>query len=430
MTSSTSQGWLLTVFSLALCVAGCSVIFADDAYRKLFPKFITKRYPFSLEHNVPFLNASLAFSAGCLLFTALSRLLPEALEYFGKADAANPQQQLIVSYAAGIFISLVLNYILHLITSESVVHCAHDHDDKDLEAASDEEIVNHHHHHHEHHEPAHDTHSHHHSHTDHAEATETTPLVREVTTRKSLLHLITPGDAVIGECKGYSSAELCLYTEDDLHYCEIPAVAKDLLEITPSAHSLQLLHRSEHLIHESVDHANHHDHHHHVSTPISRLLLIGIQTILAITLHKFPEGFITFTTSETNPDLGLSIFLSLLFHNFTEGLMMCLPIYYSLSKSRLAKLKAFAICSLLGGAAHPLGAVAGYYFLHHAGRTELDRLNYIFGHTMAITSGFLLVIGVSMYSAAVSFNAGTSNRVMNWFLLGLVAIGVSSIFVD
>lgn len=500
------QGWLLTILSSLLCVCGCFIIYFDDLYKSILPSFITSKYKFELKQNFKFLNGSLGFSAGCLLFTSLFKLLPESLEYFNKvtddldenAEKRN-NKYLIFSYILGILICLSFNFVLHILTSESIVHCNH-------EGGED------------HHDPERDVEIHHsHAHNDsqlhsHSHITEQTPLIvstddkmKQKTSKESLIHLITSHNKRkenIGECRGYSSAELCVYenpnandqssiksgngndheefislnnhdsqdTNDlqdhdnnnnnhnhhyvtpdhQLHYCEIPAISKSSLNSIQSPHSIYdnntglhksstslnstSLNRKKSLSTSLNNHSNHeHDHHHHINSPLSRLLLIGIQTTLAITLHKFPEGFITYITSETNPELGISIFLSLVFHNITEGFLMCLPLYYSFaesSSSNMAKLKAIGISGLLGGLSQPFGAMAGFFFLkfNNSNNDEnLTKLNFIFGITLAITSGFLSVVGLSMYSTAVSFNVGSLNFVMIWCVIGICVIGLLSI---
>ncbi|ODV78091.1 uncharacterized protein CANTADRAFT_54642 [Suhomyces tanzawaensis NRRL Y-17324] len=456
--SDWGQGWILTTASSVLCVLGCGVIYYDDLYYLLFPRFITSRYGFHIKENYTFLNGSLAFSSGCLLFTSLYRLLPAAMNYLGErldddllddlASAKWRNFDLMASFVFGVALCLSFNYILHLLTSESVVHCNHGSDSalvhtKDVhkhttrETTSDDDDESHSSDHsHSHSLSLAQSHSHSHSRDT---SDETAPLVPKVVRKKSLIHYIIPAeDEAIGECKGYSSAELCLYKTNShsngpnsLHYCEIPELTNhpDLeAEATSSGHShLHHHHRT------NEDHSTHHDHHHHVNSPYSRLLLIGVQTILAITLHKFPEGFITYITSETNPELGVTIFISLLFHNFTEGFSMCLPLYYSFasgSSKKYAKLKAWAISATLGGLAQPLGALIGFFFLgsvpNDADNIDLDKLNFIFGITMAVTSGFLCVIGLSMYGSAVSFG-GSLNFVLLWSVTGMAVIGISNI---
>jgi zinc transporter, ZIP family len=66
-------------------------------------------------------------------------------------------------------------------------------------------------------------------------------------------------------------------------------------------------------------------HHHHV--PTNEFMSIGLQTSIAIALHKLPEGFITFATNHANPKLGFTVFMALFIHNVTEGFAMALPLY-------------------------------------------------------------------------------------------------------
>lgn len=448
-----SQGWYLTTLSSLLCALGCFIVFLDDLYVMVFPKCFTNRFPFHLKENYKFMNGSLGFSAGCLLFTALYRLLPEARTYLDENsdESANLNLDLILAFIAGIMACILFNQALHFLTAESVVHCSHDGENK-IETVPISELTE------EGHSHSHNNHEHAHSHTVHdfeypesnetqafgptnAEMLEQTPLLAR---KKSLLiHYLAHGeenDRLLGECKGYSSAELCLHdrTRSTLHFCELPQITKDLSPHAEDDLSTDVPEQSCHPVashrldvHSAHDIAEHH--HHHVNSPLSRLMLIGIQTILAITLHKLPEGFITYITLETNPELGVSIFLSLLIHNFTEGFSMCLPLYYlfALGRVRFSKWKAVGISAVLGGFSQPLGALGGYVFMkvNHAGSDDIDigRLNFVFGVTMAVTSGFLSVIAFSMYGSAVSFS-GSPNFVMVWCIIGMCVIGLLTIY--
>ena len=475
---TSNQGWYLTLLSSSLCVLGCFVIYFDDIYTIILPRSVTKKYNFQLKENYLFLNGALAFSSGCLLFTALFKLLPEALEYFAdfnendRAESDKMQEKevnfyLIISFISGILLCFLFNAVLHLLTSQSVVHCnhsgeqhlhSHSHsndlelgyrDDGYNESLSSNEGEN--------------NHSHTHANTADTDADiETTPLLDEhkssMKKRPSLIHYFMAHDGdetALGECKGYSSAELCLHNKNkasELHFCEIPTLAKSidlnddelhaihspLSYFAASSHShknnSQYAHSyDDHAYLQGEDHSTHKpDHHHHVNTPLSRLLLIGIQTTLAISLHKLPEGFITFITSEANPDLGFLIFLSLAAHNFTEGFLMCLPLYFLFSSSPkgFAKLKAVAISSLLGGLSQPLGAILGYLFLKYNDKGDsfnIHSLSFVLGVALAVTSGFLTVIGLSMYGSSISFNGGMLNMLLLWCILGMCIIGLASI---
>ncbi|KAL6452469.1 ZRT3 Zinc-regulated transporter 3 [Candida maltosa Xu316] len=474
-----SQGWILTTLSSLLCVLGTLIVVADDLYYFLLPKFITSRYPFKIKQNYKFLNGSLGFSAGCLMFTSLYRLLPEAKKNIFKYNNGDDGMRrsevwlnvdLTGSYILGIVICLLFNWFMHLITSESVVHCNHGGDvhpgEENEEDIHEEEEHGHAHGHSHGHSHSHDLENQLHKNSPSGmfsanyqdedqphdyvpQQTEETPLIgnhpKVLKQRKSiiqkLLNCRDPENGENGECKGYSSAELCTFHKNlnsskKLHYCEIPTLSQhhhhhEDEEDSTEVDEEHVEHEDDPLYHGHSHHQSHKpDHHHHVNSPISRLLTIGIQTTLAITLHKLPEGFITYITSETNPNLGVSIFISLVFHNFTEGFSMCLPLYYSMESSvKYPKILAISVSSLLGGLSQPLGALMGYFFLlvnSSTNKYDIYKLNYIFGITMAITSGFLTVISISMYGSGVSFG-GDANFVMTWCIIGICTIAVSSI---
>lgn len=486
--SSLNQGWFFTLLSTCLCVLGCFIIYVDDLYHFLLPSFVTKRYTFVLRDNYAFMNAALSFSSGCLLFTALYRLLPEGESYLEKSNPEvgdfkrSPQRlmlYLFISYTLGMAICGTMNVMLHLLTSESVVHCSHSggHGSDDLLKDIHDHAHDHEHTHHGNHtqhshvdrgEAAHRhdghvqneaiTHSHSHSHghqhssslefttssgkiavddidiyqpSIHSQPDEVTPLIPTLKKSKSLLHYFSAKDEV-GECKGYTSPDVYLFTNSKVDDGSIQSCPIDMNLININSTISTLIFPSHTEAEDLERHAHHtDDHHHHVSTPISHLLLIGIETTLAITLHKLPEGFITYITSETNKTLGVQIFLSLMLHNFTEGFLMCLPLYYlmAVSSPNYAKLKAVAISATLGGLSQPLGALVGYVFLSYNKKEDIDllQLNFIFGITMAVTSGFLTVVGLSMFSSAIAFNRGSLNFVMSWCLVGMCLIGFSGV---
>lgn len=422
------------------------------------PRWLTRRYPFELKDNYLFMNGSLGFSSGCLIFTALYRILPEAAKFLSQSNySSNYKQTLVAAFIAGIGACVFFNQILHYLTSESVVHCSHGGDDESISEGHSDSHVNKKHdslplhpHNHLHlhlhlhlSESSSLHHSHEHSHLE-AETPDRPPsfvgegpteldplLIRKKLT--GILHLFSPEDGeeeILGECRGLSSAELCLHELNTLHFCEIPTLRKVDTEDGRSTelglrHGDIYDHRSTH---NSIHGEEHH--HHHVNSPFSRLFLIGVQTILAITLHKFPEGFITYVTLETNPELGFSIFLSLLIHNFTEGFAMCLPLYYAFTNVRWRKTWAVCISAALGFCSQPLGALAGYFFIQKYGTGEevdMGRLNYVFGILMSVTCGFLCVIAMLMYGLAISFS-GKPNFVLVWCLSGMCIIGLSSIY--
>lgn len=108
-------------------------------------------------------------------------------------------------------------------------------------------------------------------------------------------------------------------------------------------------HNHVHVQENEADHADHEGHHHVAK---NKYLSIGVQTSIAIALHKFPEGFITYATNHANPNLGFTVFLALFIHNIAEGFAMALPLFLAFN----SRAKAVIWASVLGGLAQPIGA--------------------------------------------------------------------------
>jgi ZIP family zinc transporter len=90
----------------------------------------------------------------------------------------------------------------------------------------------------------------------------------------------------------------------------------------------------------------------------AELLRTGLFSALAIAIHNFPEGLLTFLGALSSPRLGVGIAIAIAIHNIPEGLAVSAPIYYATGSRKLA----FWI-SLGSGMAEPLGALVGYLFL-------------------------------------------------------------------
>jgi ZIP family zinc transporter len=85
---------------------------------------------------------------------------------------------------------------------------------------------------------------------------------------------------------------------------------------------------------------------------------MGILSAVAIAIHNFPEGLVTFMAAIKDPALGLTIAIAIAIHNIPEGIAVSVPLYYATGSRR----KAF-FYSFLSGLAEPLGAVLGYFVL-------------------------------------------------------------------
>lgn len=161
-------------------------------------------------------------------------------------------------------------------------------------------------------------------------------------------------------------------------------------------------------------------HHHHV--PQNAFLSIGLQTSLAIALHKLPEGFITYATNHANPTLGLTVFLALFIHNIVEGFAMALPLYLALS----SRWKAIFWSSLLGGISQPAGAGLAALWIWGSGRSDHDARGPswgIYGSMFAATAGVMTAVALQLISEGLALThrrgVGISFAVAGMGLMGV-----------
>ena len=159
-------------------------------------------------------------------------------------------------------------------------------------------------------------------------------------------------------------------------------------------------------------------HHHHV--PSNAFLSIGLQTSIAIALHKLPEGFITYATNHANPKLGFAVFIALFIHNITEGFAMALPLYLALG----SRWKAMFWSSLLGGISQPLGAGVAALWFKLAGHTNMAPDERVYGGMFAITAGIMASVALQLFSESLGL---THNRniCIAFAFIGMGILGLS-----
>lgn len=399
--------------------------------------------------NTKLVNYGLSLSAGSMITTSLYKMLPHM-------DGSN-NYHVFFGLLFGILTSLSINYVVHAFASESLVHCAH--------SDNPEESSNLDHDHSHDHNNFTDTSdaSRNASSTSILSNSEATPLLPKKNTTKSSLNdiianrgPISSTERDIGSCvpmaksKSFSFApELIQATailrssslqsvnpntsisgqknkccgngmsclENDVGY-DLENISMYRDHFLSGRKSLHDLEESGHIhdthgtmtssatINSLIEHEHHDkDHHHHLETPFSKLLSIGLQTCVVLTIHKFPEGFIIYYTnrSDQSSSLGFSIFVSLAIHNFVEGFSMTLP-FYAVFESKIVPI---LITTLLGGGSQPLGALLGYWFFKGKvpdsnptkGELKMDSF-------LSLTAGFLLVIGLQMFQTGIGFSDG------------------------
>ncbi|EQB47149.1 Zinc-regulated transporter 3 [Colletotrichum gloeosporioides] len=187
-------------------------------------------------------------------------------------------------------------------------------------------------------------------------------------------------------------------------------------------------HSHNHSHHHDHDHAAHGEdgeeedvegqHHHHV--PTNAFMSLGLQTSIAIALHKFPEGFITYATNHANPSLGFNVFMALFVHNITEGFAMALPLYMALG----SRLKAMFWAAILGGLSQPLGAGIAVLWFKLANHTHISPTPVAYACMFAITAGIMVSVGLQLFVEALSLNHNRNLCIFFGFI-GMALLGIT-----
>ena len=113
-----------------------------------------------------------------------------------------------------------------------------------------------------------------------------------------------------------------------------------------------------------------------------KLMSMAVATAVAIALHNFPEGLVTFVAYVEDPAVGIALASGIAIHNIPEGLCVAMPIFYATG----SRWKGFW-WALLSGISEPLGALVGWVVLKQS----------FSGNTYGILFG--LVAGIMVYIA-------------------------------
>ncbi|KAA8652404.1 hypothetical protein EYZ11_002885 [Aspergillus tanneri] len=428
--SSDLRGWIMSAVSGVACVLGSSVICIDVLLRRF-----SHRKNFQIVNNNAFLSASLGLSAGVMLFTSLYSMLPTSLEYLTRAGLSPSlaAYSLIGLFLAGVIVIRLLSALLHHYIPSHVVDCAHSHEP---------------------HPPADLEHGRHHDFpiTEiNGRPTERTSLLpradqsiptvprepwrmRIVRRFNRLMGGVKTQCDESGPCYGISqtcghecsktlvavgddsflppisrsnatplprdSDQLVCQTADPLDSHPTPQRETNATSSSSSSHTGLPGTPAADAI-KSVPSGSH-QHHHHV--PQNAFLSIGLQTSVAIALHKLPEGFITYATNHASPTLGTTVFLALFIHNISEGFAMALPLYLALH----SRAKAMFWSSLLGGISQPAGAALAALWIwgaRHTGGPGDDTSGPawgVYGGMFAATAGVMTSVALQLFSEGLA----------------------------
>jgi ZIP family zinc transporter len=148
---------------------------------------------------------------------------------------------------------------------------------------------------------------------------------------------------------------------------------------------------------------------------------LGLQTSIAIALHKLPEGFITYATNHANPSLGFSVFTALFIHNITEGFSLALPLFLALHSRTQALLWSF----LLGSVSQPLGAAIAASWFEIVGRDGGVPGEGVYGCMFAVTAGIMTSVALTLLLEAISLNHNR-NLCIAFGFTGMAMMGMSN----
>lgn len=125
------------------------------------------------------------------------------------------------------------------------------------------------------------------------------------------------------------------------------------------------------------------------------IFVVAVQTVLAIAIHRVPEGFLIYATVDSDKQLGMNLVLALTMHSFCEGFSIVAPLCSAFG----SRIWAVIIASILGGGSQPFGAAIAAY-MASIGLLPVTNF-FVFGIYMGITAGFMLIISLELLTTAV-----------------------------
>ena len=134
---------------------------------------------------------------------------------------------------------------------------------------------------------------------------------------------------------------------------------------------------------------------------------------LAVAIHNFPEGFVTFLSVLDSYQTGMMIAFAIAIHNIPEGISIAVLIYYATQNRKQALLLSSA-----SGLAEPIGALVGYGIL-----VSFMTPSVLAG-TFAGVAGIMVYISIDeLLPAAREY--GEHHMSVYGFILGMFIMAVS-----
>ncbi|MDR2167174.1 MAG: zinc transporter ZupT [Clostridiales bacterium] len=158
----------------------------------------------------------------------------------------------------------------------------------------------------------------------------------------------------------------------------------------------------------------------HADSETKGLKRTGLMSALAVSIHNFPEGLVTFMAAMYDPALGIAIAIAIALHNIPEGIAMASPIYYATG----SRAKAVGIATA-SGLTEPLGGIVAWLLL----RNIFDDMGVVFGVSFAFVAGIMVFVAVHQLLPAAQ-KYGEHHMVMKWLFLGMGFIALSMVLIS
>ncbi len=143
-----------------------------------------------------------------------------------------------------------------------------------------------------------------------------------------------------------------------------------------------------------------------------QLLRTGSLLALGITIHNFPEGFVTMTGSFQSLELGLLLAIAIAFHNIPEGFSVAIFIYTASGDKK----KAFKL-SFLSGLAEPVGAIVSIIVLLTLGTVNSDIIEL----SLAFVAGIMMFISLDELLPSAHESCNENGDTSHIITIGVIA---------
>lgn len=144
----------------------------------------------------------------------------------------------------------------------------------------------------------------------------------------------------------------------------------------------------------------------------AKLYKVGITTMVAMALHNFPEGIITFIAGYQDIRLGLVVALGIILHNIPEGIAIGAPIYAATGSRK----KAIGY-SLLSGLSEPVAALLTMLFFK----------NFVTDFLLSVSLSFVagIMVNIAFFELfTTAKEQSTSKTAVCSFAVGAVFMGI------